>query len=558
MLNKAKLLRERLKSGPIVRVMGAHNGLGAKLIERYSYDAIWASGLEISTSHALPDANILTMTENLEAAQAIHEASALPVVCDCDTGYGNAANVKHMVRKYEAAGLAALVIEDKQFPKVNSFVAGRQDLTPIDEFCGKIRAGKEAQTGPALMLVARVEALIAGFGMEEALKRANAYADAGADAIVIHSKSTSPDEIFEFAKRWKRPVPLIAIPTTYNQVTAQQLEQAGFRMVIYANHGLRAAIHAMDSVFKTIDEAGTTAPVENQIASMKEVFELQGMSLMKEDEQKFSDKESVQAIIPAARDHQFQPDLQQLLADKPLCMLKLGEKTLLDRQVDAFHSVSISDIYVVGGHRHEQLKAGGIQVLSNPDYQTSGCAQSILFAKPKIKGSTVVLYSDIVFDREILGRLLQSPYPITLVIDRYYQSLPAREKALDLVSTVGSSDSKTGRNLRVEPYKAIKSIGQSAKSSSSHEFIGMAFLRKEGWAALTQAWEKAILEFDGKRFYGADSVQKADLTDLLAYLIDDGFPIFGLEIEQGWSEIHSRDDYERVLAHFQKPVLTTS
>jgi phosphoenolpyruvate phosphomutase len=162
--SKAQILRQLFQAKSIVRIVGAHNGLGAKLIEEAGFDGVWASGLEISTSFAVPDANILTMTENLAAAQAMNDATSLPIVCDCDTGFGNASNVIHMVKKFEAAGIAGVVIEDKIFPKVNSFIPGRQELAPIEEFMGKIEAAKEAQSSPDFMVFARVEALIAGWG----------------------------------------------------------------------------------------------------------------------------------------------------------------------------------------------------------------------------------------------------------------------------------------------------------------------------------------------------------------------------------------------------------
>lgn len=553
-MGKAALLRERLSSGQIVRVMGAHNGLGAKLIQRHRFDGVWASGLEISTAYALPDANILTMTENLEAARAINDATVLPVICDCDTGYGNALNVQHMVRRYEAAGLAALVIEDKLFPKVNSFVPGRQDLADVEEFAGRIQAAKEAQRNPDLLVFARVEALIAGWGMEEALRRANAYVDAGADGIVIHSKSAGPEEVFTFAKAWKRKVPLVAIPTTYGKVSAQELQEAGFSMVIYANHGLRAAIRAMSAAFRAIDETGTTAGIEDEIASMKEVFEIQGMKTMREDEARFTRGEKITAVIPAARDHRFQPDLRELLKDKPLCMLEVGGKTLLDRQMGGLHSVGITDIVVIGGYLHEKIKAEGARVLYNPDYRTTQCAHSILFAGEQLTGKTLILYSDILFDRQILTRLLASPHAITLVIDRAYQTLPAREKALDLVSVESLPPAPgSARRLDLNVYKAIRQIGKRLpEGRPTHEFIGMAFLREQGLHALKQAWGEAQREFKGKPFYEASCVEQADFTDLVRYLLDRDVEVFGMEVENGWSEIHSRDDFERIETHFKR------
>ena len=201
--NKCKKFKSLFKK-KLIRIVGAHDGLGAKLIGEAGFDGVWASGLEISASYGLPDANILTMTEYLERAVEMNEATSLPVIADCDTGYGNVNNVIYMVEKYEKAGIAAICIEDKLFPKVNSFIEGRQDLADIDEFCGKIRAVKNTQKNPDFMVIARVEALIAGWGMKEALKRANAYSESGADAILIHSKKKDKKEILEFCKKFKK------------------------------------------------------------------------------------------------------------------------------------------------------------------------------------------------------------------------------------------------------------------------------------------------------------------------------------------------------------------
>jgi phosphoenolpyruvate phosphomutase len=540
--------------------MGAHNGLGARLIERYRFDAIWAGGLEVSTAYGLPDANILTMTENLEAARAMNDATRLPVVCDCDTGYGNASNVKHMVRRYEAAGLAAAVIEDKHFPKLNSFIHGRQELVSIEEFAGKMQAAKEAQRGPDFMVFARVEALIAGFGLEEALRRAHAYVDAGADGIAIHSKAPQPNEVFAFARRWARRAPLVAIPTTYFQVTAAELERAGFSMVIYANQGLRASIRALQGVFEEIDRSGTTAGVEARIAPMKEVFDLQGMSQMREDEKKFLSQRKTQGVIPAARNHQFQADLKPLLNDRPLCMVDIAGKTLLDRQIALLQSVGAEEVLVVGGHLYEKIKADGAKLLYNPDYRDRGCAHSILCAGERLTRDTLIVYSDILFDQKILDRLLESPHDITLVIDRAYQTLPPRDKQLDLVRVEGSPRGpQASRDLNLGVFKKIGRIGrQIPREEADHEFIGIAYLREAGLRKLKSCWEEALESFRGRPFYEAPSVEQADFTDLILYLLDQGVPIFGMEIEHGWSEIHSLDDYARVCSHFQAPQALTA
>lgn len=551
MQNKATVLRQLFKSKPILRILGAHNGLGAKLIERQGFDGVWASGLEISTSYALPDANILTMTENLYAAGIIHEATSLPVICDCDTGYGNASNVRHMVKKYEAAGIAGVVIEDKLFPKVNSFIPGRQQLESVEEFVGKIQAAKNAQIHSDFMLFARIEALIAGWGMQETLKRADAYAQAGADGLVIHSKASTADEIYDFMKKWKGSLPIVVIPTTFYKTKAAELAQHGIRMVIYANHGLRGSIQAMESTFKEIFQTDSTESVESKITSMRQVFEIQGMNALKDEEEKYGPKDSVQAVIPAAGDPRFQSDLSDALKERPICMLEIGGKTLVDHQMDNLRSCGIQDILVVGGYASEKIKLEGAKLLRNPDYQNYGVAHTLMLAQDWVRTKCLMLYSDIIFDRNILERLLESPHEITLVIDRAYQTLPYRDKRLDRVIAQEPVSSGNARKLGQDSFRLIQKVGRKLeKQNANYEFIGMAFFREKGFRLLGQAWKQALEKFKGQRFYESKSVEKADVNDLMQYLIDQGQPVHGLEIEHGWSEIHSLEDYERVNSYF--------
>ena len=170
---------------------------------RSRLQGIWASGLAISAQFGVRDNNEASWTQVVDVLEFMADASDLPILLDGDTGYGSFNNVRRLVKKLEQRGIAGVCIEDKQFPKTNSFIGGeRQPLAEIDEFCGKIKAGKDSQTDPDFSIVARVEALIAGWGMDEALRRANAYAEAGADAILIHSKLSRPDEILQFAREW--------------------------------------------------------------------------------------------------------------------------------------------------------------------------------------------------------------------------------------------------------------------------------------------------------------------------------------------------------------------
>ncbi len=551
-MSTTSTLRKLFESHPsIIRLVGAHNGLGATLIERRGFEGIWAGGLEVSTAHAVPDASILTMTEFLEAATAINDATQLPVICDCDTGYGNAANVIHMVTKYEAAGLAAVTIEDKHFPKLNSFVQGRQELLPIDEFARKIEAAKSAQQHDAFMVFARTEAFIAGWGLEEALRRAHAYADAGADGIVVHSKSSQPDEIFAFAKCWDRAVPLIAIPSTYPAVTGEELATAGFRMAIYANHGIRATIRALEQTLHTIAAADTTLPVEANIASLQEVFEIQGMGQLKAQEAQFvtAEQNKVQAIIPAAADHRSQPELQDLLKNQPLCMLDIGGMPLLHRQMQLLRRAGVGDIYVIGGYRHNDIAVESATVLVNTGYANSRSPQSIMTAREHFRAPTLIMYSDILFDQEILDQLLQSPHELTLVIDRAFRSLPQRDKLLELVVTEQADDLPT-RRIALHARKPIQCIGEHIPpETATHEFIGMALFREAGLRWLEAAWDASQHASADQPFQEAIQPGLADFTDLVQHVIDSGHPVHGLEIEHGWSEIHSLDDYQRVCQH---------
>lgn len=278
MAEGARTLRRLLARPDVVRLIGAHDALGAKMAERAGFQGVWASGFEIAASYAVPDASIVTLTEHLAAARAMSQAACLPVVADCDTGYGEALQFSYAVRQFEAAGVAGVCIEDKLFPKINSFAQGSQELLPVGDFVAKLRAGQEARRDPDFVIIARVEALIAGCGLGETLARARAYADAGADAVLVHSKAADVSEIAAVACAWDRPVPLVAVPTTYYRVSAQELGSLGIKVVIYANHGLRAALKAMEETYAEILRSGSTATVESRLWPMKTIFGLQGVT----------------------------------------------------------------------------------------------------------------------------------------------------------------------------------------------------------------------------------------------------------------------------------------
>ncbi|WP_374441485.1 phosphonopyruvate hydrolase [Stella sp.] len=288
-MSKRATFRARLAQKPLTAIIGCHNPLGARLAAEAGFDGIWASGFELSAAMGVPDASIVTMTQHLEIARAMDQATSVPVVADIDTGFGNATNVIHATRQYEAAGVAALVIEDKTFPKDTSLLAGgRQELVRVAEFEGKIAAACATRRDPDLLVVARTEALIAGLGQEEALMRARAYEKAGADAILIHSKQKTPDEIVAFVDAWDGGVPLVLVPTAYPDLTEERIRALGkVRLVIYGNHGVRAITQALTDTFRRIRADGGALGVEATIAPTERVFAVQGVPEMKREEERF-------------------------------------------------------------------------------------------------------------------------------------------------------------------------------------------------------------------------------------------------------------------------------
>jgi len=290
-MSQSENLVKLLDNQPIVKVCGAYDAMSAKLVELYGFDAVWAGSFAISAIHNVPDASILTMTEFFNAASNMAHACEIPVIADCDTGYGDATNVRYMVKKYENAGIAGICIEDKTFPKQNSLLeGGNNQLLSEKDFAAKILAANEAKQNKAFTVIARIEALISGMGIEQALKRAYAYEKAGADLILIHSKKITPEEIFEFSDSWKGSTPLVVIPTTYYSVNVDELIEHKIKMVIYANQTLRAAHLALSKLLKQMKGANNMSQVQNQMSSMDDIFKLQEMHDVKSQEKNIEEK----------------------------------------------------------------------------------------------------------------------------------------------------------------------------------------------------------------------------------------------------------------------------
>jgi phosphoenolpyruvate phosphomutase len=276
-----------LAAKPMVRVLEAHSGLTGLIVENAcvehsegprEFDGMWISSLTDSTSKGRPDTELVDLTSRVATVESIMEVTTKPILFDCDTG-GLAEHFVYHVRTLERLGVSAAVIEDKVGRKRNSLLGSQQGQAQADKvaFAEKIRAGKQAQVTDDFMIVARIESLVLERGVKDALERAHCYADAGADAILIHSKAEDPSELFAFCDEYARDagaLPLIVVPTAYPQVSESRLLDAGVRIVIYANHLLRSAYPAMVRAAESILSQQRALEAEAECMSIAEILGL--------------------------------------------------------------------------------------------------------------------------------------------------------------------------------------------------------------------------------------------------------------------------------------------
>lgn len=280
-------LKKLLQSGQGVRAIEAHSGLSALIASEarsphaptVQFDALWISSLTSSATQGLPDIELYLLERRIGLIEEVCQVSGLPLIVDGDTG-GDAAHLCYLIARLEAMGVSALVIEDKQQPKRNSLCRNAEHLLEDPErFAEKIARGIAARLTDDFLLFARVESLIAGRTVDDALARASLYLDAGASGVMIHAKDLEPDRVIEFLQRLRAsgyPQPVICVPTTYNQILASVLFEQGASLVIYANQLLRAAHHAMREVCQALLVHDRAEEVEGRSTSLAELFALVG------------------------------------------------------------------------------------------------------------------------------------------------------------------------------------------------------------------------------------------------------------------------------------------
>lgn len=531
MRNKSKQLRGLLDSPELEFLLEAHNGLSAKLVQQAGFKGIWASGLAMSAQFCVRDSNEASWTQVVDMLEFMSDATDIPILLDGDTGYGNFNNMRRLVRKLEQRGIAGVCIEDKEFPKTNSFIdGGKQALADVNEFCGKIRAGKDSQQDPDFCIVARVEALIAGWGMDEALRRAAAYCEAGADAILIHSRQSRADEILAFADAWDGSCPLVIVPTKYYSTPVDVFRKARISLVIWANHMIRASVRAMEHVSREIFDQESLTGVEDRITNVDSIFRLQGADeLLRAQERYLTSAGKCRALVLAASRGN---NLYELTEDRPKAMLKIRGKPLLQRLVDEFKKHLINDITVIAGYKSEALDLNGVDIRLNTRYQTTGELYSLACARDKFSDDMVIIYGDLLFRSYILQDLLERDGEIVIVVD----------SLLNEVEITGTPDyvwcdRPDDRSMFMQDVKLQRvSEEKLPDDPPSGRWTGMMRIRSQG-----RLWlEQALDELESR-----DGFDQLTLPDLLNHLTQSGRSVTVHYIIGHWLDVNSVNDIDR-------------
>jgi len=548
--SRASKLRAMLHSPDLEFLMEAHNGLSARIVKEAGYKGIWASGLSISAQFGVRDNNEASWTQVVDMLEFMADASDLPILLDGDTGYGNFNNMRRLVRKLEQRGIAGVCIEDKQFPKTNSFLNGeRQPLADIEEFVGKIAAGKDTQRDADFCVVARVEALIAGWGMDEALRRAEAYRLAGADAILIHSKLSKPDEILTFTREWARRSPLVIVPTRYYSTPTEVFRKAGISTVIWANHLVRAAAAAMQSVANEIYASETLVNVEDRIASVNEIFRLQDADEYSAAERVYLSSSGMSrgaVVLAASRGR----GLEAITTDRPKVMLPVAGKPLLRWLIDSFKNEGINDITVVGGYRADAIDIAGIKLVINERYAQTGELASLACATADLECDTVISYGDILFRSYVLRDLTDGDGDFAVVVDSSPIGIN-NQTVRDFAYCSRGDD----RGLFGTPV-LLKHMDSEAQSTfrnpaappvaAQGRWIGMLKVSRRGLARFNAVLSALRLRAD---------FDALDLPALLNALIADGAAIEVTYVHGHWRGVNDLEEFRRAgdFAHAQSP-----
>jgi phosphoenolpyruvate phosphomutase len=528
---KSTALKNMLKGSGLSFLMEAHNGLSAKIAEEAGFKGIWGSGLSISAALGVRDNNEASWTQVMEVVEFMADATTVPILLDGDTGYGNFNSARRLVTKLEQRGVAGVCIEDKLFPKTNSFIRGTaQPLADMHEFAGKIRAMKEAQRDEDFVVVARVEALIAGHGMEEALKRGEEYRKAGADAVLIHSSKKNAAEILQFSKEWGNRLPLVIVPTKYYTTPTDAFREAGnIKIVIWANHLMRTAITTMQATARQIFQDQSLINVEEKVAPLAEVFRLQGEQELEKAEKAYLPTGGLvtRGIVLAAG--RGLDELGELVKDKPKTMLPIGGKPILGHILDAYRSANVRDLVVVRGFAKESVNLPGVTYVDNDAWSTTGEAASLAAAKASLEGAAcLVSYGDVMFKKNVLDELLEAEGDFVIAVD----SLPVAEENKSRVADwVIASEPHSRKTLLGNV--TLKEMARTPDAAGiTGEWTGILKTSANGG--------KILGELLGK--IEPAELAKLSMQDVLRRLVKDGHSVKVVYSRGGWLDVNTLND----------------
>ena len=528
---KTSQFRSLLNSPKLEFLLEAHNGISAKIAEESGFKGLWAGGLAIAAQYGVRDSNEASWTQVLEVLEFMSDATSIPIMLDGDTGYGNFNNVRRLVQKLEQRGIAAVCIEDKLYPKTNSFIDGnKQELANIDEFCSRIKAGKDAQKDDEFSIITRVEAFIAGWGLGEAVKRAEAYHEAGSDGILIHSAKSEPSEIIAFKNEWGDRLPVIIVPTKYYSTPTEIFSQVGISIAIWANHMIRSSIESMQQTATSIIQKKSVVALEDKIASVSEIFRLQGVSELLEAEEMYLPKgqKATSAIILAASRGSAMGSLTE---ERPKAMLKVKERPILRHIVDVYNSHGIKDITVVRGFQKDAIDLPQLSYADNDNF--SKTSELVSFEKALLEVDPVqdlfVSFGDVLFKPYLLQLMDDFQDEVVIVVDTQWQDSVNKERAADYVhcSEPHSRDSYSHEIF-------LKDSKEDMDPNMIHgEWMGVVKFSNKMVPALKQAMQKLKVssDFDVAKFH-----------DLFSFLVSEGHNIRIVYTTGHWLDIDTVED----------------
>lgn len=532
-------LRQLLHSKSGLRIIEAHDGLSGLIgstisVKDQQFDGLWVSSLTDSAAKGHPDTEVIDTSSRLLTIQEILQVTDKPIIVDGDTG-GQPTQFEYFCSKLENVGVSAVIIEDKKHPKRNSLEKDAiQKLEDPHEFATKVNRAKDVCLSDDFMIFTRIESFIAGCGLDDAIQRASIYLDSKADGIFIHSNVNTPEQIYAFMDAYKKLCdkkgfykPVVCVPTTYNQVTDAELFEKGFSMVIYANHQLRAAYKAMVDVCESILENKRSYESLEKIAPVSAILEAVGFPDVKTKDVQYKKNTMPVVILGSGKPAGFSGTAMENL---PVSSIPIAGETLIERQIATLKELELTDVTLVSGYGRDQLPNLSINEVNNKDFSSTKVANSLMLAQDKLANGFIMVFGDIIFHKKLLSNyLLNNSSDIVLLVDSSF-NLNTRQSIKPTTDLVVLSEEHHHIRKPNMLTEHVVDIGTHIPvDQATHEFIGIAKFSRRGFELLNAAYKKL-------------NKSALDFNAVIKTLIDDGVTVDAVEVNRGWSEVHTMSD----------------